>query len=61
MNVGAVSAELVKVLNSSGIDVFAWTADDDWVFTHLIQAGVDGIITNYPERLLRHLGRRVGE
>jgi glycerophosphoryl diester phosphodiesterase len=61
MNVGAVSARLVKVLKGGGIDVFAWTADDDWVFTHLIQAGVDGIITNYPERLLRHLGRRVGE
>jgi glycerophosphoryl diester phosphodiesterase len=61
MNVGAVSAQLVRVLKGGGIDVFAWTADDDWVFTHLIQAGVDGIITNYPERLLRHLGRRVGE
>lgn len=61
MNVGAVSAELVRVLKGGGIDVFAWTADDDWVFTHLIQAGVDGIITNYPERLLRHLGQRVGE
>lgn len=61
MNVGAVSAQLVRVLKDGGIDVFAWTADDDWVFTHLIQAGVDGIITNYPERLLRHLGRRVGE
>lgn len=61
MNVGAVSAELVRVLKGGGIDVFAWTADDDWVFAHLIQAGVDGIITNYPERLLRHLGREVGE
>ena len=61
MNVGAVSAELVRVLKGGGIEVFAWTADDDWVFAHLIQAGVDGIITNYPERLLRHLGRRVGE
>ena len=61
MNVGAVSAELVRVLKGGGIDVFAWTADDDWVFAHLIQAGVDGIITNYPDRLLRHLGREVGE
>jgi len=61
MNAGAVSAELVRVLKGGGIEVFAWTADDDWVFAHLIQAGVDGIITNYPERLLRHLGRRVGE
>lgn len=56
MNVGAISAELVKALKNGGIDVFAWTADDDWVFEHLIKAGVDGIITNYPERLLRFLG-----
>lgn len=61
MNVGAVSAQLVTTLKNGGLDVFAWTADDDWIFAHLIEAGVDGIITNHPERLLRHLGRRVGE
>jgi len=56
LNVGAVSTELVRILKSGGLDVFAWTADDDWVFAHLIEAGVDGIITNYPERLWRYLG-----
>lgn len=58
MNVGAVSVDLVRVLKNGGLDVLAWTADDDWVFAHLIEAGVDGIITNYPERLLRFLGER---
>jgi len=56
MNVGAVSAGLVRALKNGGLDVFAWTADDDWVFAHLIEAGVDGIVTNYPERLVRFLG-----
>jgi glycerophosphoryl diester phosphodiesterase len=56
MNVGAVSVELVRTLKNGGLDVFAWTADDDWIFEHLAKAGVDGIITNYPERLLRFLG-----
>ena len=37
----------------------AWTADDDWIFEHLIKADVDGIITNYPERLVRFLGAPV--
>ncbi len=55
MNVGAVSVELVRTLKNGGLDVFAWTADDDWVFAHLIEAGVDGIITNYPECLGRFL------
>jgi len=61
MNVGAVSAELVRTLKNGGLDVFAWTADDDWVFAHLIEAGVDGIITNYPERLLQFLGVPAGK
>mgnify|MGYP000846999074 FL=1 len=59
MNVGAISAELVKALKNGGIGVFAWTADDDWIFEHLIKADVDGIITNYPERLVRFLGAPV--
>ena len=61
MNVGAVSPGLVKALKDGGVGVFAWTADDDWIFRSLIDAGVDAIITNYPERLLQFLGRSAGE
>lgn len=61
MNFGAISPELVGVLKNGGVDVFAWTADDDWVFERLMEAGVDGIITNYPERLLEFLGMSAGK
>lgn len=61
MNFGAISPALVMALKDEGIDVFAWTADEDWIFARLIDAGVDGIITNRPERLRKFLSRSAGE
>ena len=42
---------LVQTVHDAGLRVFAWTADSPRQQRALIAAGVDGIITNFPERL----------
>ncbi|MDX1415809.1 MAG: glycerophosphodiester phosphodiesterase [Candidatus Promineifilaceae bacterium] len=37
--------------------VHLWTLDDEAEMRRFVQMGADGIITNYPDRALRHLGR----
>jgi glycerophosphoryl diester phosphodiesterase len=34
-----------------GLKVIVWTVNDDWRMVELIDLGVDGIITDYPDRL----------
>ena len=45
--------DLIECLHAAGIVVLAWTVDQpqDWAF--LTEIGVDGIITNVPDELLR--------
>lgn len=42
---------LVRAVHAAGLRVFAWTANSPRQQRTLIAAGVDGIITNFPERL----------
>jgi glycerophosphoryl diester phosphodiesterase len=43
---------LIKCLQSKGSTVFVWTVDEFARMKKFISWGVDGIITNYPDRLL---------
>jgi glycerophosphoryl diester phosphodiesterase len=43
--------ELVAEAHAAGIAVIPWTIDDPATMNYLIDAGVDGIITDYPDRL----------
>jgi len=43
--------ELVAEAHAAGIAVVPWTIDDPATIESLIDAGVDGLITNYPDRL----------
>lgn len=52
-----VTDRLVGSAHRAGIPVFAWVADDEGTVRHLMALGVDGIASNYPDRLLRALGR----
>ena len=54
---GSLSAERISEAHTMGIRVYAWTANhpDDW--SRLVAAGIDGIITDYPDRLIEFLGR----
>ncbi len=45
---GMVTAKFVEDLHEQGIAIYAWTVDDPARIIELIEAGVDGIITNDP-------------
>jgi len=46
-----VTAELVEQAHAAGLRVIPYVVDDAPTMTALIQLGVDGLITNHPERL----------
>jgi glycerophosphoryl diester phosphodiesterase len=52
-----LSAEIVAQAKRSGLAVYAWTADAESEIQRLLALGVDGIVTNSPERTLALLGR----
>lgn len=51
-----VDSAFLDHAHSFGLEVIPWTVDDPAEMSRLIDDGVDGIITNYPTRLLRVLG-----
>lgn len=44
---------LVRQTRAQGKELFVWTANDEGTMRKLIALGVDGIVTNYPDRLVR--------
>ena len=52
-----VSAGVLARARRSGLTVYAWTADAESDIQRLLDLGVDGIVTNYPEQALALLGR----
>lgn len=46
-----VTEDLCIAAHDRGINVYTWTVDDRAVMRRLIAYGVDGIMTNFPERL----------
>jgi glycerophosphoryl diester phosphodiesterase len=53
--VDRVTRELVADAHAHDLKVVAWTANSPAEMQELIKAGVDGIITDYPERLIELL------
>jgi glycerophosphoryl diester phosphodiesterase len=52
-----VTPELIELMQALGFTVIPWTVNDEDRMRELIDMGVDGIITDYPDVLLRVLGR----
>lgn len=50
-----VTPELVQQCHQYGIEVHPWTINEASEWERLIQAGVDGIITDYPRKLVTYL------
>ena len=50
--------QLVDEAHAAGMAVVPWTIDDPATMESLIDAGVDGLITNYPDRLRTILADR---
>lgn len=58
--VGAVrvlNKEFIEAAHQRNLPVHAWTVNDTESMRRLIDLGVDGIMTDYPDRLLKLLGR----
>ncbi len=55
-----LDAAVIAQARRSGLAVYAWTADTERNIQHLLDLGVDGIVTNYPERALALRGRPAG-
>lgn len=53
-----VTPERVRQAHQAGLRVIAWTANTPADWDRLIAAGVDGIITDDPAELIRHLKAR---
>jgi glycerophosphoryl diester phosphodiesterase len=52
-----VNPEVVAQARRIDLAVYAWTADAESDIQRLLDLGVDGIVTDYPERALALLGR----
>ena len=54
-----VSKEFVEIAHRRNLKVHVWTINETADMQRLIEIGVDGIMTDYPDRLLMLLGRQV--
>jgi glycerophosphoryl diester phosphodiesterase len=53
-----VSSGNVAAAHAAGLEVYTWTPNTPAQWQTLLEAGVDAIITDNPESLLRWLGTR---
>jgi glycerophosphoryl diester phosphodiesterase len=53
---GLVKPELIEAAHAAGLAVYPFTVDDEREMQRLLELGVDGIFTNYPDRLRALLG-----
>jgi glycerophosphoryl diester phosphodiesterase len=57
-----ITKGFVEAAHERNLEVHAWTVNDAPAMSGLIELGVDGIMTDYPDRLMALLGRaRPGE
>lgn len=54
---GLIDADLLRVAHARGLRVIAWTVNAPAAIAQLTGLGVDGIISDYPERLIGAGGR----
>jgi glycerophosphoryl diester phosphodiesterase len=52
-----LTRRFVDAAHNRNLEVHAWTINDEEDMERMIALGVDGIITDYPDRLLDLLGR----
>ncbi|HSJ15807.1 MAG TPA: glycerophosphodiester phosphodiesterase [Longimicrobiales bacterium] len=55
-----LTPRLVRDLARRGVPVHVWTVNDEADMHRLLDWGVDGLLTDYPDRLARVLHERVG-
>jgi glycerophosphoryl diester phosphodiesterase len=55
-----LSKEFVEAAHRRNLPVHAWTINEEADMKRFIEFGIDGLITDYPDRLLRLLERGSG-
>ncbi len=50
-----LTSSVLTKAHSEGLDVYAWTLNEEFWIRRALRLGVDGIITNYPERVIKIL------
>ncbi len=48
-----ISTQFLSLAHSYGIEVWKWTVNEETEMTRLIDVGIDGLITNYPDKANR--------
>lgn len=48
-----VTREFLDIAHNNGIEVWIWTVNDEDEMQKLIDIGIDGLITNYPDKALK--------
>ncbi|WP_323756966.1 glycerophosphodiester phosphodiesterase [Roseivirga sp.] len=54
-----ITKDYISKAHKSGIEVWRWTVDDEKTMKSLIEVGVDGIISNFPDRLVKLPGVKI--
>jgi glycerophosphoryl diester phosphodiesterase len=57
-NQGSLTREDLKTAQQLGLKVIPWTVNDPAVAERFIEWGVDGIISDYPDRIREVMARR---
>ena len=52
-----LTPDFVKAAHGRNLRVHAWTVNDESDMRRFVEMGVDGVMTDYPDRLLKVLGR----
>jgi glycerophosphoryl diester phosphodiesterase len=50
---GSLNEETVAAIRDAGFEILAWTVNDHAEIRRLLDLGIDGFITNYPDRVQR--------
>lgn len=53
-----VTKPLIEHAHAAGVQIHVWTIDEPDEMARLLELGVDGIVTNFPARMLRLLASR---
>jgi glycerophosphoryl diester phosphodiesterase len=56
-----LTRDFVEAAHGRNLRVHAWTVNAEGDMRRLVEMGVDGIMTDYPDRLLKVLGRSAPE